>query len=264
MLHGMFSKRLGVALQTACLVTTLTPVTSAQVPAPAESAKPFAIVDNSFLIEEGFNQEAGVFQNIFSFKRSVDRTWNASFTQEWPLGGMTHQFSYSLALENDGLSRGLGDTLINYRFQVLRESRGRPAFAPRVSLVVPGRDNLAGSDNPGMGVQVNLPASKQLNDVYLHWNAGFTWRTRSGSHTTVPTIGMSGIWRAKPMFHALVEALAEFDDGATVTVSPGFRTGWNVGDKQIVVGFALPIETSANKTQAAAFGYFSYELPFKK
>ena len=256
------STLLRVAFQIAWLIMALTAVGWAQVPVPAQPAAPFQIVDNSFLVEEAFNQEAGIFQNIFSFRRSADRVWNASFTQEWPVGGIRHQFSYTLAFEGDGVTHGIGDAFINYRLQVLGGSSGRLALAPRLSLIVNGRDKAEGLKSGTMGLQVNLPLSKQLGDVYLHWNVGFTRMAGSGIHKTVPALGISSIWRAKPMFHPLVEVLAESDEGTTVTVSPGFRTGLNFGDKQVVVGFAVPIEMNASNTRTAAFAYFSYELPF--
>ena len=52
---------------------------------------------------------------------------------------------------------------------------------------------------------------------------------------------------------------------AVVTVSPGIRGGWNLkGDKQIVIGAAIPITWVEGTTSAGVFAYFSYELPFKK
>jgi hypothetical protein len=61
-------------------ISTLTTVGYAQTkPAPR-----FGILDNSFLVEEAFNQEAGIFQNIFAFTRSQDGAWQGAFTQEWP------------------------------------------------------------------------------------------------------------------------------------------------------------------------------------
>ena len=43
-----------------------------------------AVQDNSFLIEEAYNQEAGVVQHILNLQRA-DRDWFLSFTQEWPV-----------------------------------------------------------------------------------------------------------------------------------------------------------------------------------
>jgi len=36
------------------------------------------ILDNSFLVEEAFNQEAGVVQNILTWTRGRDGTWDGS------------------------------------------------------------------------------------------------------------------------------------------------------------------------------------------
>ena len=68
---------------------------AAQSPPAPDAARRFEITDNSMLVEEAFNQEAGVFQNIFGFVRNGSN-WDAAFTQEWPLGTQAHQFSYTL------------------------------------------------------------------------------------------------------------------------------------------------------------------------
>jgi hypothetical protein len=62
-----------------------------------EAAKP--IQDNSFLVEEAYNQEAGVVQHISAFTRYREsKDWLYTFTQEWPVPGITHQLSYTLPL----------------------------------------------------------------------------------------------------------------------------------------------------------------------
>ena len=51
----------------------------------------------------------------------------------------------------------------------------------------------------------------------------------------------------------------------SITLSPGVRGGWNLkGEKQIVIGAAVPITWTTNTTITGVFGYFSYELPFTK
>src|SRR5437773_2604871 len=110
--------------------------------AAAQSAAPNAaqkweIIDNSFLVEEAFNQEAGVFQNIFTWARSRDGSWDAAFTQEWPAPNMAHQFSYTLGFSHAGSATGIGDVLLNYRYQLRAESARAPALSPRVSLILP-------------------------------------------------------------------------------------------------------------------------------
>jgi hypothetical protein len=48
------------------------------------------------------------------------------------------------------------------------------------------------------------------------------------------------------------------------TLSPGFRAGVNIGEKQVVLGFAAPVVWAEGTRSGGAFFYFSYELPFKK
>ena len=59
------------------------------------------IQDNSFLIEEAYNQEAGVVQHISAFSRAEGGAWLYTFTQEWPLGGIDHQRPLLAALTPD-------------------------------------------------------------------------------------------------------------------------------------------------------------------
>ena len=106
--------------------------TSAQQSAPAAGAppaEPFQILDNSFFVEEAFNQEAGIFQNIFGFVRSND-TWSASFVQEWPVLSQAHQLSYTVTGLGGGGSSAWGDSLLNYRFQAMTRGLDAPRFRP--------------------------------------------------------------------------------------------------------------------------------------
>lgn len=76
------------------------------------------IQDNSFLIEEAYNQEPGVVQHIQTFQYDlVNETWNYAFTQEWPVPGQTHQFSYKipvLRVIDPGHEIGIGDVSLDY------------------------------------------------------------------------------------------------------------------------------------------------------
>jgi hypothetical protein len=250
-----------------------------QTPASSPGPQKFEIIDNSFLVEEAFNQEAGVFQNIFVWTRDRDGVWGAAFTQEWPAPNVTHQFSYTLPFAGDRTTRGIGDVLLNYRYQLSTEAAGRPAVSPRVSLILPtGRSGLG---HGVTGLQINVPLSKQFGDVYLHANVGWTWFPRvtldgavpgATVNLTTPQVAGSAIWRVAPMLNLMLEAVAAFEDDVeehtesrsrSVTVSPGLRRGWNFGDRQFVVGVALPITRSSDLTTAAALVYLSYELPFR-
>lgn len=250
----------------------------------AGASEPFRITDNSFLVEEAFNQERGVVQNIFGVTR-IAGTWNATFTQEWPVPGQAHQLSYTLVLLSDGTYAGFGDVLVNYRYQLTTEGPGRPACAPRVSLILPTGNNDEDLGNGSVGIQLNAPFSKQTGDWYWHWNAGLTWLERARATfqvgdqaivrrhgLTSPYLAGSAIYRVRPMLHLMLESLWTSDQSigetsigraATFTLSPGLRGGWDIGEKQVVLGVAMPI-TWSDGTHTGVLGYASYELPFKK
>lgn len=254
-------------------------------PPSAPGDEPFKIADNSFLVEEAFNQEPGIFQNIFGATRAGGE-WAATFTQEWPLKSQTHQLSYTLGWQDAGAHRGIGDVLINYRYQAALEGPGHPAFSPRLSAILPTGSTTRGLGAGSAGLQVNLPVSKRYRDWYVHGNAGATWLPRAkeeGEPSSAgpqrrqnllsPFVAGSAIYRLRPMLHLMMESVISFDesvaDGSsardtTLTMSPGFRGGWNVGDKQVIVGFALPISWDGGDSSTGAFIYFSYELPFTK
>lgn len=249
------------------------PLSAQQQPsAGSGSSRPFEIQDNSFLVEEAFNQERGVFQNIFGFVRGKE-DWELVFTQEWPVLSQTHQFSYTMPFGGYGDSTGVGDMLLNYRYQAWTETSSRPAFSPRVSLILPTGGLSRGHDR--VGFQINLPFSKQVGDWYFHWNGGFTDHPKvdalEGGHTTLftPHLAASAIWRARPMVHLMLESLVVSEEDLSgrqslVTFSPGVRIGRNHGDAQVVFGAALPVTFHEGASDAALLLYLSYELPFKR
>jgi hypothetical protein len=225
---------------------------------PLDPSRKWEILDNSFLVEESFNQERGVFQNIFTWTRQHDGDWGGSFTQEWPAPSTRHQLSYTVPFGAIGGTTAFGDVLLNYRYQLRDESPGGPAISPRASVILPtGRAEGFGGN--GYGVQFNVPASKQFGDLYVHANAGYAWVPDIESATA---IAGSAIWRARPMFNVMLEAVFVVDESATV--SPGFRRGWNFDDRQLVVGVAVPLTRQDGETHAALLAYASYELPFRK
>lgn len=220
------------------------------------SARPFEITDNSFFVEEAFNQEAGIFQNIATFQMNARDEWDASFTQEWPLFSQTHQISYTIPYAAATGGAGVADAMIHYRVQLMTDGDGTPAFSPRISLIVPSGNADRGLGSGGAGWQVNLPFSEQAGDTYLHWNVG---ATRLNGVLT-PHAAASAIWRAQPMLNLMLETMIQRKNG--FTISPGARFGWNRGDAQVVVGVAAPVVWSDGSAVLAGFGYLSYELPF--
>lgn len=211
----------------------------------------FGIEDNSFLVEEAINQERGVVQNIFAVTRSHTGEWNGTFTQEWPLRGQRHQFSYTVPFSRANGTSDIGDVMINYRLQVKQPLPGVPGFSPRLSW-------------SRSAWQVNLPVSYETGYLYYHANAGNTW---ADGHAT-PFVAGSVIVAARPMFNVMLEVYNEWrpsDGGHThaTTVSPGVRGGWNLGEAQLIFGVAAPVTRGAVRDHAV-LGYVSYELPFTK
>jgi hypothetical protein len=227
----------------------------AQQPPPAASARPFEILDNSFLVEEAYNQEAGIFQNIFGVIRTDAGQWAATFTQEWPAPSVRHQLSYA---------------------------------SPRISLLLRARREHS-LEAARVGLELNLPASRQFRNIYLHGNAGVRMYPQvessvfpspvelRASHDVAlvnPFLAGSAILRVKPMLNLMFESVVLFDEHivaraetareTTVILSPGTRFGWNLGDHQLVLGAAVPIAHASGETNRGVFGYASWELPFRR
>lgn len=249
-----------------------------------QQAEP-AIEDNSFLIEEAYNQESGVVQHIstFAFAGANHKDYLYSFTQEWPVTGPKHQLSYTVPLSRfEGQSAGLGDILLNYRFQL--GAGERPwAMAPRLSFVLPTGSVDKGLGDGSPGVQVNLPFSYRLGpQVVTHLNAGGTvlpWAKgpRVGgkrSQRTVSSVFAGGSLIApvtlpvQLMFESLVTWDGEIDAAEKVQhrsswiLNPGVRAALNIGRLQVVPGFSVPWTRSGGQTDHDYFVYLSFEHPF--
>ncbi len=242
------------------------------------------IADNSFLIEEAYNQEPGVVQHISAFQlfRGAD-SWAYSFTQEWPLFGRHHQLSFTLPIRrtHDGSSAatGLGDVAVNYRFQLAGGER--VSVAPRLSLLLPTGRAKSDLGAGALGVQANLPVSVAVaNPVVAHWNAGATVTPSAQNAvgdeaTTVAyNLGASVVWLARPAFNVLLEVVWTRDETVTgpgrtgasdgLSISPGIRWAHTFASGlQIVPGIAFPIGAGPSAGADAVFLYLSFEHPFR-
>jgi hypothetical protein len=251
---------------------------------PGAKAWPDAIMDNSFLIEEAYNQEPGVVQFIFNFQLvRPQNDWLMTFTNEWPVPGMRHQLSYTLAYTagSEGAS-GAGDLMLNYRYQVLDEERDGVAFAPRFSALIPSGDWHRGLGMGTTGYQLGLPFSKRVSASFaMHLNLGASvWpgaRTELADGSTsredlwALNEGGSVIWLVSPTFNVMLEALAiqaqgvDEHGGFTWTrqgvVAPGFRYAFNLAAGQLVVGASAPIGINRDSQDPSLFLYLSWEMP---
>ncbi len=250
--------------------------------AQQDTAEPIA--DNSFLIEEAFNQERGVVQHISTFARpDGGGAWACTFTQEWPLTGMRHQLSYTVPVLHDEVAgTGVGDIALNYRYQLLGLAGGPVFLAPRLSLLLPTGSESRGRGAGGAGLQANLPLSlTSVRHLALHANAGATWapsaRNALGDEaaTLSANAGASAVWLLRPSFNVLVELLwygTESVVGRDATgrtnnwlLNPGMRWAFNFrSGLQIVPGVAYTVDLDGNDGTNGVFLYLSFEHPFSR
>ena len=240
------------------------------------------IQDNSFLLEEAYNQEPGVVQHIATFTRYREsRDWVSTFTQEWPVPDERHQLSFTLPWQRMDASldgrRALGDVMLNYRYQLLGDGDAPIAVAPRLSLILPTGDEKQLRGNGALGYQANLPISVVLTKSFVtHWNLGATYTPKAKSalgdkaDLSAWNIGQGFVWLAQPNLNAMLEFA--FTSGEVVAgpglkervnsfyISPGLRFALNFRNGlQIVPGIALPIGVGPSKGERAIFLYLSFE-----
>lgn len=234
-------------------------------PGPLAAQDAGHIADNSFLIEEAYNQEAGVVQHISTFARAEGGgSWEYGFTQEWPLGGMRHQVSFSVPLVNpDGFGTGLGDVMLNYRYQLLGDGETPLHVSPRVSIVLPTGSEDDGRGAGAVGFEGNLPVSYVVsNALALHSNTGFVLDSESGAVDA--RLGASGILRVRRWVNLMLETVWSSDEEDVVFLNPGVRWAFDVGgDLQIVPGLAYTIAVGPGASDAL-FLYLSFEHPFRR
>lgn len=240
------------------------------------------IQDNSFLVEEAYNQTPGVVQSISTFQY-FGRTgaFVGQFTQEWPVGGLSNQLSYSLSVVRSEAARpaGLGDVLVNYRYQLVGSGDARLAVAPRLSLVLPAGSYRLGRGAGAPGLEVALPVSiLAAQRLAAHGNVGFALtpdaRNSVGARADVRDWFAAGsvAWLARPRLNLLLEyrydhTASVVAPGTTVcgsqtTLSPGIRWAYNFpSGLQIVPGVAVPLSLADDTRERRVLLYLSFEGP---
>jgi hypothetical protein len=265
-----YSRFASIALIAPCLLSSLN--------ASAEEKK--RIEDNSFLVEEAYNQEEGVIQYIQSYQYSKKtKKWLYTFTNEIPMPNQTHQFSYTVPLARVGVDpafqSGLGDIGINYRYQLVKTDD--LAVAPRLSVILPTGQYKKGLGNGATGYQINIPLSVDLADKWVsHWNAGATFtpnaREASGVRADIRgnNHGASLVYLHSENLNFLVEYVRNENqtvqsDGSkawekSAFLNPGLRyaknyeSGW-----QMVSGVSFPIGVGPSRKDNGILFYLSFE-----
>lgn len=237
------------------------------------------IEDNSFLIEEAYNQEAGVIQHISSFQLMNNHTWSYTFTDEWPAPGQKHQLSATIPVLNTGAT-GLGDIALNYRYQAIL--RNRFAFSPRFSILFPTGNYRKELGAGTIGYQLNMPFSFILSTkIVTHYNLGvtFTPGVKYAAGLTydqaIYNYGLSMIFLVSKTFNLMIEVVGNTthikgndiftQNSGSLLINPGFRYAINFkSGLQIVPGMAVPIGIGPSKGNLGLFAYLSFEHPLWK
>ena len=257
-------------------------------PAQTSPDKKPGIQDNSFLVEEAYNQEYGVVQHIQSFTRDWEtHDWVYTFTQEWPIDlDPRHQFSYTIPVVHSGdfpgSGAGVAGVALNYRYQLIGNGSSTVAFAPRVSALLPVGVVGIGRGPDAAGVQIQLPMSVVVNrKLVTHWNLGTTIvpNAKSASGEKAATygynFGQSLIWTMKPRFNLMLETVFVSSEDAiarnetvrsnSILLNPGIRWAYNFKNGlQIVPGIAVPVGVGPSWGEKGIFLYLSFEHPYRK
>jgi len=268
------------------LVSAALPLAAQSPPATPVPDAPPPIEDNSFLVEEAYNQERGIVQHISTFSRSAgSAAWMYAFTQEWPLAGQAHQLSYTvpLAHNDDPLATGtgIGDIAVTYRYQIGGGDHAL-ALAPNATVLLPTGDSRRALGSGGAGFQIKLPFSAKLAPrLVAHSNAGvsYTPRARDIFGNTAASrgyaLGQSVIWLAHPRLNLMLESIwsateevtgpRQTERGTEFLLSPGLRTAINLrSGLQIVPGLAFPFGIGPSRGERGVFAYLSFEHPFAR
>lgn len=267
----------------------------------AEPSEPEHIRDNAFLVEEAFNQEKGEIQHVFNWIQLWDsnaggktRDFLNTYTMEIPLGSQLHQFSFTTQFFNGFESPsggpttstgGVGDTFLNYRYQLLSNDDFLWC-ATRVTVIVPTGDERFGVGTGKTGYQFNLPISRYGERFDFHFNFGYTFVPSVPAQipAVFPPIehdlhgynfGASVFWKPQVNLNFFVEALGlqfhEIDaagarDNITqVFINPGVRYAVCQFDEvEWVLGVSAPVGVTPETPEFGVFAYMSVEHLFRK
>ncbi len=251
-------------------------------------AQPSRISDNSFLIEEAYNQERGVVQHIVLF----DKDWSTkhlglSFAQEWPLGGQMWQGAYAV-----GTDREFEGFVLEAQVRRQFYLNSNVALAPNVFGVLP-----TGQAEPiteyedggrfGVGLPISIAASNAMT-MHLNFSVEYFRMVQNslfgaqesddvpyGTYSALaPHFGASAV----RMLTSTTDIMLEFvydtewleeprfrDEQSAAFLSPGFRHAWNFSSgAQMVGGFGLPIGLTDDVPEMSGLFYLSFEHSFLK
>ena len=249
-------------------------------PRDARGADVEPLEDNSFLIEEAYNQGPRVVQHIGHWARTEPAgDYVFTFAQEWPLIGQRHQLAYAIPFQSlsAGGQRGVGfgDVEIQYRYQWLGMGDSRLAAAPSLTLLFPTGDESEELGSGAVGGEIGLPLSAVLSSRFVtHTNLKATYTGEASGHPAKVEyeLGQSLVWLAASRFNPMVEVVwsrSEPAGGGTgeseevFVLNPGFRWAHDFpSGLQICPGISFPIGVGATSGDSGVLIYLSFEHGF--
>lgn len=251
-------------------------------------AQPSRISDNSFLIEEAYNQERGVVQHIVL----LDKDWSTkdlglSFAQEWPLGGQKWQGAYAVNAD-----REFGGFVLEAQIRRQLFLNENIALAPNIfgSLPTGNAEPVTEYEDGGrfgVGFPISIAASSRttfhlnLSVEYFRmvqnslFGASESDYVPYGTYSAIaPHLGVSAVQMLAPTMDVMLEFVYDTewleeprfrDEQSAAFLSPGFRHAWNFSSgAQMVGGFGLPIGLTDDVPEVSGLFYLSFEHSFLK
>lgn len=255
-----------------CLLTLLLSFSSSAV-----------IEDNSFYLEEGFNQDAGMVQFIQSYEMSTRVSQGLyDLTIEMPITDKVHQWSYGFEALNKGNEgrQDIGDSVLSYRYQSL--NRDGYLMAERFGLILPTGSVEHETSNGVLGLDFKYAATIPVATLWMnHWNVGsrilpnskrFKQKVRVSEQEY--SLATSGVYLYSDHLNLILEAIfTNFngfgDEGEkitenAITLNPGIRVDFDIdwNATQVVPGISFPARFVGGLIEQGILFYLSFEPNF--
>lgn len=248
---------------------------------------PFAkayIADNSFLVEEAYNQESGVYQFVQQYQTTAaNRIYDYSFTGELPITHLKHQFSFEVPYSRSGIGgkTGLGDVILSYRWQPYNHNGKMEAH--RFGLILPTGGVEEEHGNGVTGVDYVFASTSPLGENFqFHWNLGGSYIPEAklaGKQERENLMALSFASGLVYHWHERLDLLVEFltiasdsfnylrkseDFTYDFILNQGVRSATLLDWKnaEIVGGLSFPVRYAEDHLSSAVLVYLSVEPNF--
>lgn len=238
------------------------------------------VEDNSFLVEESYNQEPGVVQFINVWQKNVKgQDWTYTFINEIPVMGQQNQFSYELPVTHLAAvdDTKLSDVKLNYRREFIRADKF--VTTGRLSTSTSSGDYKKGFGRGAFGYEAALMVSVVVNDKWVqHWNVGYGIapdaknQTGDKADNSKYFWAVSNVYLVTDKFNVMLEMTGSVEQetagrdyapwSQSNIINPSLRYAVDISDWQLVPGLAFPINVGDQAGQENQFlAYLSIEGP---